>query len=316
MMVEEAKLMEQRWKLGLFAALFMLGGSTLSYAQASRTWVSGVGDDANPCSRTAPCRTWAGAISKTAAGGEMNALDPGAFGAVTITKSISIEAVGLIAGTQSSGASNGVIVNAGATDVVVLRGLTLEGLGTGLAGVRFLAGGALHVEDCTINNFTTGIEFIPAANAQLFVNRTILRRNKGSGLTGGAVLIAPTGGTTKASLEHVVAEDNGFAFKVQDRSLVTIRNSTAAGNLFAAFRAGSTTMPVELFLDHVVAAHNGSTGVAAVGAAATIRLTNSTITDNAAGISNSGVIMTFNTNNISGNGSDFLGTAMVPVGQQ
>jgi hypothetical protein len=303
--------MERRSKLGLFAALFILGGSSLSYAQASRTWVSGVGDDANPCSRTAPCRTWAGAISKTAAGGEMNALDPGAFGAVTITKSISIEAVGLIAGTQASGASNGVIVNAGATDVVVLRGL-----GTGLAGVRFLAGGALHVEDCTINNFTTGIEFIPAANAQLFVNRTILRRNKGSGLTGGAVLIAPTGGTTKASLEHVVAEDNGFAFKVQDRSLVSIRNSSAAGNLFAAFRAGSTSMPVELFLDDVVAAHNGSTGVAAVGALATVRLTNSTITGNAAGISNSGVIMTFNTNHISGNGSDLLGTAMVPVGQQ
>src|SRR6188474_3534263 len=122
---------------GAAFSLTLLMGS--AQAQATRTWVSGVGDDANPCSRTAPCKTFAGAISKTAAGGEISVLDPGGFGAVTITKSISIlndysgEAGILAAGT------NGIIVNAAATDVVLLRGIVIDG-GTpavpGLNGIR------------------------------------------------------------------------------------------------------------------------------------------------------------------------------------
>src|SRR6201986_1187236 len=88
------------------------------HAQATRTWVSGVGDDANPCSRTAPCKTFAGAISKTAAKGEINVLDPGGFGGVTITKSITISSVGFEAGVLVSG-TNGIIVNVGSTDSVV-----------------------------------------------------------------------------------------------------------------------------------------------------------------------------------------------------
>src|ERR1700680_4043197 len=107
--------------------------SGAAQAQASRTWVSGVGDDANPCSRTAPCKTFAGAISKTAVGGEINVLDPGGFGAVTITKAISIvnEGVGE-AGVLVSG-TNGIVVQVGATEVVNLRGLFINGLGTGLS---------------------------------------------------------------------------------------------------------------------------------------------------------------------------------------
>src|SRR5579883_3370332 len=104
-------------------------------AQASRTWVSGVGDDANPCSRTAPCKTFAGAISKTAAGGEIDALDPGGYGAVTITKAITIDGGGgqvasvLVAGT------NGIVVSAGPNDVVILRNIRINGIGTGINGI-------------------------------------------------------------------------------------------------------------------------------------------------------------------------------------
>src|ERR1700747_2333291 len=103
------------------AVLVCLVSST--NGQATRTWVSGVGDDANPCSRTAPCKTWAGAISKTAPGGEMDALDPGGFGAVTITKSITLDGGGgqgasvLVAGT------NGIVVAAGATELVIIQNL-------------------------------------------------------------------------------------------------------------------------------------------------------------------------------------------------
>src|ERR1700753_3324242 len=87
---------------GLFA--------TSAQAQASRTWVSGVGDDVNPCSRTAPCKTFPGAISKTAANGEINCLDPGGFGTVTITKSISIVCDFTEGGVLSANV-NGIIVN-------------------------------------------------------------------------------------------------------------------------------------------------------------------------------------------------------------
>src|SRR5438477_8904970 len=99
----------------LIAGLFVpLIASQPAHAQATRTWVSGVGDHANPCSRTAPCKTFAGAISKTAAGGEIDALDPGGFGAVTITKAIKIDGGGSLAGVLVSG-TNGIIVNAGAS---------------------------------------------------------------------------------------------------------------------------------------------------------------------------------------------------------
>src|SRR5467141_906783 len=119
-----------------------------AHAQASRTWVSGVGDDANPCSRTAPCKTFAGAISKTAPGGEIDALDPGGFGAVTITKAITIDGGGgQVASTLVSG-TNGIVVQAGANDVVTLRNLRINGIGFGLNGIRFLSGRAINIQNC------------------------------------------------------------------------------------------------------------------------------------------------------------------------
>ncbi len=115
----------------IFATLAVLVAlmATPAMAQATRTWISGVGDDANPCSRTAPCKTFAGAISKTAANGEINVLDPGGFGGVTITKSITLRSDGALAGMLVAGTS-GIIINAAATDRIVLDGLDIEGLGT------------------------------------------------------------------------------------------------------------------------------------------------------------------------------------------
>src|SRR5580692_8749873 len=104
-------------------AVTMLFVASPASAQATRTWVSGVGDDANPCSRTAPCKTFAGAISKTAAAGEINVLDPGGYGAVTITKSIRIYNDGVgEAGVLVSG-TNGIVISAASTDAIYLRGL-------------------------------------------------------------------------------------------------------------------------------------------------------------------------------------------------
>src|ERR671926_738313 len=109
----------------LALAIFMFASASFAQAQATRTWVSGVGDDANPCSRTAPCKTWAGAISKTANCGEIDALDPGGFGAVTITKSITLDGTGTMASILAS-LVNGIVVNAASTDVITIRGISID----------------------------------------------------------------------------------------------------------------------------------------------------------------------------------------------
>jgi hypothetical protein len=182
----------------IILAIFSLNIST--YAQATRTWISGVGDDVNPCSRTAPCKTWAGAISKTAAEGEICALDPGGFGAVTITKSITLTAIGLEAGILVA-ATNGITINAAATDKIILKGLDIEGLssiGGSLSGVSIIQAGGVLIEDCTINGFqgvagaSSGINIAPTVNpVNVIVNNTrITRCNVGINVVPTAALVA------------------------------------------------------------------------------------------------------------------------------
>ena len=138
----------------------------LASAQATRTWVSGVGDDVNPCSRTAPCKSFAGAISKTAAGGEISVLDPGGFGAVTITKSISIVASG-VEGSVLAVGSNGITINAGPSDLVSLRGLLFEGVNNGgQSGVSVLSAADVQIENCKFRGFQTGVTLSSGAFAR------------------------------------------------------------------------------------------------------------------------------------------------------
>jgi hypothetical protein len=143
----------------LGGALLMLAFSSIASAQATRTWVSGVGDDVNPCSRTAPCKTFAGAISKTANGGEIDCLDPGGFGAVTITKSITIDCDSGAGGVLAGG-TNGINVVATASDIIVLRNLTVNGAGngvnniTGINGINVTSAKAVGLEDVVINNWS------------------------------------------------------------------------------------------------------------------------------------------------------------------
>src|SRR5437764_10720816 len=142
--------------LGAMLARTLHTGS--AQAQATRTWVSGVGDDVNPCSRTAPCKTFAGAISKTAANGEIDCLDPGGFGTVTITKSITIDGThGAGFGSILAAGTNGVNVNDSATATpnsitVTLKNLSIDGAGTGFDGIRFTPGKILHTEGCQVFN--------------------------------------------------------------------------------------------------------------------------------------------------------------------
>lgn len=297
--------------------VLLLAAPAALQAQATRTWVSGVGDDANPCSRTAPCKTFAGAISKTAAGGEISVLDPGGFGAVTITKAISIIAEDSGEGGLLAAGTNGVIVNAGPADVVTLRGLVIEGAGTGLNGIRFLAGKALNVEDCVIADFRAssagnghGISFRPSGASQLYVVDTVVENN-GIGNTGGGVLIQPTGaGSATAVLKNVSMPRNVFGIKADSTGTsgsikVTLDDSTASGSTFSGVVATvpGGGAPVDIVVNRSVIAYNGSNGIRVDGTGAVVRVSDSTITGNAVGLSIGvgGSIVSFSNNRITAN---------------
>jgi hypothetical protein len=291
----------------LATALFaLLATASLAHAQATRTWVSGVGDDANPCSRTAPCKTFAGAISKTAPCGEIDVLDPGGFGALTITKCISIEADGLIAGVLVSG-TQAFIVAAGPGDNVMIRGLTFDGLGTGLNAIRVTQAGKVFIQNCQINNFTQqGIDFEPTnAGAELFVTNTTIRDNGVlANNTGGGVLIKPGGSVNvNATLIGVHIQGNNVGMLVQDGGQVTMKDSEAAGNKNAGLNVTATAAAASLFLDQVVVANNGGDGVKTSGSFATMRVSQSSVTNNGVfGFDNTGgTFGSFGNNWVNGN---------------
>lgn len=156
----------------LSAAAFVAAFSTLAQAQNSRTWVSGTGDDQNPCSRTAPCKTFAGAQSKTITGGEINALDPGGFGSITITKSLTLDGEGSMAGILASG-TYGIFVNIIgnlSTDKVVVRNVSIQGAGTGTDGVRVVDGAEVILDNVTIAGFTdAGVDVSQSQTSNLFL---------------------------------------------------------------------------------------------------------------------------------------------------
>ncbi|HLH87325.1 MAG TPA: hypothetical protein VKX28_02600 [Xanthobacteraceae bacterium] len=220
--------------LGLLGLVFALALPIApAHAQATRTWVSGVGDDANPCSRTAPCKTFAGAISKTAPGGEINVLDPGGFGAVTITKSITISSQAFEAGVLVSG-TNGIVVSAGPTDTVVLEGLDVEGLGTGLDGIKVLAGLQVYVRNVKIHHFTgNGINMASSTSgAKVFVKDSFIFQNgtlNSAPLTGGVNINGTsTGGTI---VDTVVDSNQNFAAQASGAgNVVTVVRTVLSGS--------------------------------------------------------------------------------------
>jgi hypothetical protein len=155
---------------------FALALPSSAFGQATRTWVSGVGDDANPCSRTAPCKTFAGAISKTANAGEINVIDPGGFGGVTITKSLTIRGRGPTAGALVAG-TNAIVINATATDKVTIQGLDIIGTGVGaptaLSGIKVLSAGRVNIVDNQISKFKAGVVVAPTSAT----TRVVLKDN-------------------------------------------------------------------------------------------------------------------------------------------
>jgi hypothetical protein len=222
-----------RFAFNILAGLIVaLACSSLAHAQATRTWVSGVGDDANPCSRTAPCKTFAGAISKTAPAGEIDAIDSGGFGTLTITKSITIDGQGVLASVLSAG-TNGFIINILNTDKVILRNLSINGAGTGINGINwFNAGGNVVIENCTISRVTNSLVNANLTNSGNLTINNLTGSYSGPGTANvdAGIRLTTSVGPLRASITDTHLQNNNIGINIQDNVQATIRNTTIEGN--------------------------------------------------------------------------------------
>ncbi|GAA0313549.1 right-handed parallel beta-helix repeat-containing protein [Sphingomonas oligophenolica] len=300
--------------IAVSALLFSLCFAAPASAQATRTWISGVGDDANPCSRTAPCKTWAGAISKTAAGGEIDCLDPGGFGSVTITKSITLDCA------EGEGGSAGGILNSGVPGVIIndpnggtaptikvyLRNLNIDGAGVtvGTYAVRFLSGKSLTMQNVLINNQGTGgvpaVSFEPSTasvGAKLVMKDVFISNTLGNGVqltSSGAVAIG-------AILDNVTISDTNVGLEVNDGATATVIHSNISYNYGRGIEANSVggTIGETVNVDGATIAGNTNIGIAAL-VGATVRVSNSGIYANGQGLKTSGggTIQSFTNNRL------------------
>lgn len=287
---------------------------TPAQALNSISWISGVGSDFNPRSRTAPCQTLAFALTQTAGGGEIIVLDSDTFSGSTISQAVTI--------VNQSGvavAVDAIVVQAGASDVVTLRGLDIGGVPSGEVGINFISGAALHVENCRISHNTAGIVFEPSGTSQLFMSDTVVSDSGGEG-----ILIRPNGaGIANVVLERVQAVNNAFGIVASASGSggagtvvnIAVRDSVASGNGSAGIQARSQVggPNVIMTLDHVAATSNGN-GIEADGSnmgAGGIALSNTQVSGNGQGLLsvNSGVLLSFQNNYVIGNGTDGTPTA-------
>jgi hypothetical protein len=280
-------------------------------ALLGRTFVSSQGSDVNDCSRQFPCRHLQAALAATNAGGEIAVLDTGGFNSgstVTIDKAISIvNPGGFEAGIIVPSAGTGIVINAGASDAVSLRGLTIEGGGTGSIGIGFNSGQSLTVQNCVIRHMNSGgsagINFVPTASSSLFVSHTIVSDN---GLVG--IFVLPSGsGAVSAVFNDVEANNNAYGILVNGiftsgTIKATATGTVAAGNALYGFYDQAASGTVTFMLDHAVVANN-AIGVYAYGTGTTVRLYQSMVTGNANGwdAANSAVVQSYGNNSINGN---------------
>jgi hypothetical protein len=297
----------------------VLGFTVAAHAQATRTWVSGVGDDVNPCSRTAPCKTFQGAISKTAAGGEISVLDPGGFGAVTITKSLTIDGKGQIASILSSG-TNGITVNALATDKVYIRNVEINGGGTGLIGVRIINAATVTLENMFIYNMSTaatshGVSINVTNPIKVAVVNTTIRNVGGMGILSTSTQVSNTGKAKLVASNVRIFDVGQSAIDIKNNSDASITDSTISHNLVGAaifVEQASATAHVSnsLLSNNNFGVFAGSSG------GGTVRLYGCTITQNITdgiNVTAPATVSSHQNNAIIGNGG---GQAVLPIGQQ
>jgi hypothetical protein len=286
-------------------------------AQPIRTFVALTGSDSNPCTFSSPCKSVQHAHDVAAAGGEIRMLDPGSFGLLTITKSISILGDGH-GGMAASGGATAITINAGASDVINLRGIVLEGFGGGNIGIVFNSGAFLNIQDSQIRNFAQdGIDFVPSAASRLLVSNTVISDNGHQG-----VHIAPVGtGAVSAFFDHVAianyadfglsADAGGADLDVDiSESVIMGGGSLNATGVDAAASAGQCNVMIR---DSTIS--DNFIGLQSSGANTVMRLTGSTMTKNFFLLFvTSGQIVSFGDNSIAGNGMEgALSSTTIPL---
>ena len=298
---------------GLIAvAVFTLTDSAAFAQSQLRTWVSGTGDDVNPCSRIAPCKTFQGAIGKTAAHGQVNCLDSAGFGIVTIIKAISIICDTTEGGVLVNG-NDAVSIRAGATDIVYLSGLDVEGGNSNSIGVNFVSGGALHIVNSKVRGFNTaGVWVQPSTGvSEIYVVNSTISDN-----SGGNLLLAPTGtGSIEGSLRNVSLLNGGVYGLKADGSAgstasssinVGVADSTISGNGAGGVVAASAGSPVSVMVENSTIMGN-TQGVTASGTAGSIaiRVGGSIVSGNGTGFKAAGVaqVVSYKNNYVDGNTS-------------
>ncbi|HEY0405895.1 MAG TPA: right-handed parallel beta-helix repeat-containing protein [Pyrinomonadaceae bacterium] len=287
--------------------LLVLAASTIANAQATRTWVSGVGSDANPCSRTAPCQTFAGAIGKTLAGGEISVLDPHGYGSVNITKSITINGEGSLASVLVGLSGTGITVNAGSLDTVYLKNLDINGAGNGATGISWIAGNALIIEKVRIYNMTnTGLNVNKTASGFLSVTNSNI-----TNCVSGGLVAQTSAGLLRAEIDNTKVFGCTSGFKAIANAQLTLKNSTASGCGTAGFHAlGGSAV---LNLQSCTATHNGDGIKTELGGI--VRLGQSTVSNNITkglDTASGGSVESYQDNYISGNPNS---DAVSPIGK-
>jgi hypothetical protein len=263
----------------LAIAIFTFAFASIAQAQATRTWVSGVGDDVNPCSRTAPCKTFAGAISKTAAGGEIDALDPGGFGAVTITKAMTLDGGGGQVASILAAGTNGINIVAGGSDIITLNNLRLEGTkqapSSGLDAIKITSAAGVHVMNCIIENWSSnGIEDVRAALGFLEVNNTSITN---CGING--IVVNPTAGINVHIANSRLQNCGSSGFSAGNAVVAVVFNSVVSQNVAAGIFANGGAGNTSVSVDHCVVSSN-VTGFTANSANSHILVSNTTAVGN------------------------------------
>lgn len=302
----------------LFAVIFsLLTIAVIAPAQAtsSRTWVSASGTNNGVCSRSSPCDTFADALVATSAGGEIDCVDAGSFGTVTITFAVTIDcngsALAISAPTATVGTA-GIVVNAGANDTVTIRRLTIDGFGTGNAGIDFLGGKSLEIDHVRIMHFAHwGIVVEPKNVATASITNSIISDCGTSATDHANLWIQPQGGAslTSVNVNHVELVDGANGLVIDDSNLNTIHtsveNSLASGAIGDGYLGETTGGRVTMLIDHSTAANNSANGIEAVGANTEIDIGNSRLYGNAGSTAASGggpTLLSFGNNEVIGNG--------------
>jgi hypothetical protein len=278
----------------LFAGLTVALAAWLTAGSAfgnDHSWVSASIGSGTACTRTAPCSTFEAAFLVTNAGGVISVLDPGDYGGLNITKSLTIRAEGVDAGETSAATGAGVWigVQAGASDVVTLEGLHLNGDG----GINFVSGRHLHVVRCVITNETfpgtPGIKFQPNSASKLSVTDTVIS-NMGSGTGGGIIINPQSGGTAQVNLKRVTVNGNAFGIAADGSNStgginMTIADSMIGGNsqdgIIATTPSGGA--PIGVMVTNTESVNN-AIGIRSIGPNVTVRVENSKVIGNGTGV--------------------------------